>query len=261
MRKLHDLTLKIVGYEYKMKRRVVAAILAGGEGSRFRPYTEIVPKPMIPLGPEEKPLLEYIINWLSRHGIRDVVLLVGYKWKQIRNYFNDGARWNVRIRYSIDTEEYHGTGGALLNAYHQGLLDTNPTLIWYGDILAPLNIGELLRQHIEKKADALLALADRYQVPVGVARVEGDTVVELEEKPWLPIHVTIAILTLNPHILPKAEEQLGKSFDIMGDLIPWMIDNRYNVKAYVYKGPWYDVGSLERYKKLNHKDIEEFLKT
>jgi len=240
---------------------IVAAVLAGGVGSRFRPYTEIVPKPMIPLGPEEKPLLEYIICWLRKHGLRNIVLLVGYKWKQIRNYFSNGSRWSVQISYSIDSEEYRGTGGALLNAYHKGLLNTNPVLIWYGDILAPLNVEELLKQHFEKKADATLALADRYQVPVGVAKLKQDTIVELEEKPWLPTHVTIAILTLNPHILPKAEKQLGKSFDIMANLIPWMIKEKYKVKAYIHKGPWYDIGSLERYRKINHENIKEFLRT
>ena len=240
--------------------RVVAAILAGGEGSRFRPYTEIVPKPMIPLGPEERPLLEYIVRWLARHGVRDIVLLVGYRWRQIRNYFRDGEPWGTRIHYSIDTREYHGTGGALLNAYRQGLLATNPALVWYGDILAPLNVEELIRLHAETGADAILALADRYQVPVGVAKIseEGD-VTELEEKPWLRINATIGILTLNPAVLPPAEKELGKQFDIMGDLIPWMIKRGYRVKAYTYQGPWYDVGSLERYKKLDHNTIKEFL--
>ncbi|BEP18358.1 hypothetical protein PYJP_17100 [Pyrofollis japonicus] len=238
---------------------IVAAILAGGEGSRFRPYTEIVPKPMIPLGPDERPLLEYIIRWLAKHGIKEIVLLVGYKWKQIRNYFNNGERWGVRIHYSLDTEEYRDTGGAVLNAYKQGLLNSNPILIWYGDILAPLNVKELLEYHVREKADAVLALADRYRVPVGVAKLEGNNIVELREKPWLEIKATIAILTLNPNVLPQAEKELGKSFDIMGDLIPWMIRSEMRVKAYIYKGPWYDVGSLERYKKLNHEEIKEFL--
>lgn len=240
---------------------ITAAILAGGEGSRFRPYTEIVPKPMIPVGPEERPLLEHIIRWLAKHDIRDIILLVGYKWKQIRNYFGHGERWNVRIRYSLDTEEYRNTGGALLNAYRQGLFDnTNTILIWYGDILAPLNVRDLLNVHHKWNADATIALADRYQVPVGVAKVnEEGYVIELKEKPWLSVHVTIGILALNTRVLKGIEDVLGRSFDIMGDLVPWMIRNEYRVKAYVYKGSWYDMGSLERYKKFNYNEIKEFL--
>ena len=240
---------------------IIAAILAGGEGSRFRPYTEIVPKPMIPIGPEEKPLLEYIIRWLAKYDIRDIVLLVGYRWKQIRNYFSHGERWNVKIRYSLDTKEYRNTGGALLNAYNRGILnDSDITLIWYGDILAPLNVKELLNMHQKWKADATIVLADRYQVPVGVAKVNNNNdVIELKEKPWIEVYVTIGILTLNVEILKNIEDELGRSFDIMGDLVPWMIKNDYIVKAYVYKGPWYDIGSLERYEKLDYNEIKEFL--
>jgi len=243
-------------------QNVTAAILAGGKGKRFRPYTEIIPKPMIPVGPEEKPLLEYIIKWLSNYGIRDIVLLVGYRWRQVSNYFNDGARWGVRIKYSIDTEEYKNTGGALLNAWRQGLLGKNDLLIWYGDILAPLDVNHLLDKHYRWDADATIVVADKYQVPVGVAKVdENGNIIELKEKPWIDIHATIGILTLKPRILDQAEEVLGKSFDIMGELIPWMINEGKKVKAYIYNGPWYDIGSLERYAKLDHNRIKEFLKT
>lgn len=240
--------------------RVVAAILAGGEGRRFRPYTEIIPKPMIPVGPEEKPILEHIVVWLVRHGVRDIVVLAGYRWRQIRNYFRDGGYWGARIRYSIDTPEYSDTGGALLNAYNQGLFNNaDHVLVWYGDILAPLNVRELLDKHIGTSADATLALADRYQVPVGVAKLKGDDVVELVEKPWLSINVTIGILVLRKTVLPGAEWSLGKSFDIMTHLVPWMIRNGMRVKAYIYQGPWYDVGSMERYAKLDHNNLAEFL--
>lgn len=240
--------------------RVIAAILAGGEGRRFRPYTEIIPKPMIPVGPEEKPILEHIVVWLVRHGLQDIVVLAGYRWRQIWNYFRDGRYWGARIRYSIDTPEYNGTGGALLNAYRQGLFKgAEHVLVWYGDILAPLDVRELLKKHLSTNADATLALADRYQVPVGVAKLSGDNVVELVEKPWLNINVTIGVLVLRKIVLSEAERNLGRRFDIMSHLIPWMIKTRKRVKAYIYRGHWYDVGSMERYAKLNHSNLAEFL--
>ena len=212
---------------------VVAAILAGGEGRRFRPYTEIIPKPLVPVGPEEKPILEYIVVWLSRHGLRRIVLLVGYRWRQIRNYFRDGRDWGVEISYSVDTPDYTDTGGALLNAYQRGLLPRSGTiLVWYGDILAPVNVGELLRRHREAGAHATLVLADRYQVPVGVAEVdENGNITRLEEKPWLPLKVTIGVLALEASIIPAAEEDLGKTFDIKGDMVPWKIESGMKVKA------------------------------
>jgi len=189
---------------------VVAAVLAGGEGKRFRPYTDLIPKPMVPVGPEERPLLEHIVAWLTRHGLRDVVLLVGYRWRQIANYFRGGEPWGARIRYSRDEEGYTGTGGALLNARRRGLLDADTVLVWYGDILAPVDVYDLLERHSGWRADATLVLADRYQVPVGVAEVdeEGD-VTKLEEKPWLPLKVTIGVLTLQP---PGSSAWPGRSW-------------------------------------------------
>ena len=241
-------------------KRVKAVIMAGGKGTRFRPYTEIIAKPMIPLGPKQKPILEHIIHWLSKNGIKEFVFLIGYLGQQIKNYFGKGERWNIQIQYSEDTKEYHDTGGALLNAYRKGLLDTETILTWYGDILANVNVRKLLSKHWSNKADATLVLAEKYQLPVGVAEI-GDEgrIVKLVEKPWYPLKVTIGILALQTRVLDKAEEALGKNFDIMSHLIPWMIENEYNVLAYVHDGFWYDVGSMERYAKLDGAKVEEIL--
>ncbi|KSW10749.1 sugar-phosphate nucleotidyltransferase [Pyrodictium occultum] len=237
----------------------VAAILAGGEGRRLRPYTDLIPKPMIPVGPEEKPVLEHIVEWIARHGVRDIVLLVGYKWRYIRNYFRDGAGLGARIRYSVDTPEYRGTGGALLQAYRRGLL-RNPTLVWYGDILAALNPLDLLKTHEEKRSHATLAIATRYQVPVGVAEMgEDGRITGLREKPELSINATIGILAVDPSVLDEAEQKLGRNFDIMAGLIPYMIERGYRVYAYIYNGPWIDVGSMERYAKLDPDRLAEIL--
>ena len=237
---------------------VKAAVLAGGKGTRFHPYTEIIPKPLIPLGSEEKPILEYIVCWLARHGVSDIVLLLGHRWRSIVNYFGNGSRWGVRIRYSIDDERYGNTGGALLKAYDKGLLDET-TIIWYGDIMAPLGLDGLLREHRGSGAPATIVLAARYRVPVGVARVRDGYIEDLVEKPWLDMRVTIGILALEPWILGEAGKSLGTRFDVMGDMIPWMLREGYRVRAYIYKGPWWDVGSLERYKKINLDDLCDFI--
>ncbi len=238
--------------------RVCGAVLAGGKGVRFKPYTDIVPKPMLPVGDDEKPVLEYILSWITGFGIRDFVLLVGYRWRQIWNYFGDGGRFGVRIKYSIDNEEYGGTGGALLQAYRKGLFnDYDAVLVWYGDILAPLAVEDLLKTHLQDKAAATIAVAQKYQLPVGVARIdEKGYVKELHEKPWHNINVTIGITVLDPELLGESEEELGKKFDLMGDYIPWLIHRGHKVKAYIHKGLWYDVGSLERYVKLPDKIVE-----
>ena len=238
-----------------------AVIPAGGEGSRFRPYTDIVPKPMIPLGEEEKPILDYVVCHLTKSGFNEIVLLVNYKWKYIKNYFEDGRRYNANIRYSIDDENYSNTGGSLLKAYNNNLIKSNPVLIWYGDILANLDPKQVIDLQIKGKYDAVLVVANRYQIPVGVAEVDdNNNVLSLREKPWLNVKVTIGILSLNTDILKNIENELGTKFDIMGDLIPYMINNKMKVKAYIYNDDWIDVGSLERYKKIDNNLLKKVIK-
>ncbi len=237
--------------------KIVAAILAGGEGKRFRPYTEIIPKPMIPIGPEEKPVLEYIISWIHRYGINDFVLLVNYKWRYIANYFGKGEKLGVNIRYSIDDNEYGDTGGALLKAYREGFL-LPTTLVWYGDILAPLNVTEVISKHLENSNDLTLVITNRYRVPVGVVKLEEDgRVIDMEEKPELDIHATIGVAVINTSILSEAEKDLGKKFDFMGELVPYLIARQKKVYGYIYEGPWFDIGSFERYKKIDFNKIAE----
>ncbi|AFZ70557.1 Nucleoside-diphosphate-sugar pyrophosphorylase family protein [Caldisphaera lagunensis DSM 15908] len=240
---------------------LTAVIPAGGEGSRFKPYTDIVPKPMIPLGEEEKPILDYIVHHLSRNGFEHIILLVNYKWKYIKNYFQDGNRYNLKIDYSIDDDKYSNTGGSLLKAYKNNLINSDPVLIWYGDILANLNPNDIVKVHKEEDLDALLVVADKYQIPVGVAEIdENNNIVRLREKPWYEIKVTIGILTLNVDVLKSIENALGTKFDIMGDLIPYMIKNKKKVKAYIYNEEWIDVGSLERYKKIDEKILKKVIR-
>ena len=219
---------------------------------------------MIPIGKRQRPLLEYIVRILRRHGIKDIVLLVGYKYEQILNYFEDGQRFGVKISYVIDEPEFKGTGGALLNAYLKGALDGADTLlVYYGDILSNINLGDLLRKHSEWGSKATLAVATKYQVPVGV--VEADDkgrVRSIIEKPWLNILATIGILALEVdtlNVLEKIREKV-RGPDIMGHLIPELVNMGMPVYTYKFNGEWYDVGTTERYEKLDNSRIEILFK-
>lgn len=245
-----------------MSQGVTAVVLAGGMGTRFHPYTEIVPKPMIPIGVDEKPVLEYIVKWLSRFGVKKYVFLVNYRWRYIQNYFGDGSRFNVEITYSIDEPNgYTNTGGSILKAYREGLF-TGTAIIWYGDILAPLDVKDLLNYHQSKRGDLTLVVTKKYKVPVGVATLGSDfSIIEMREKPYLDINATIGVGVLETKILDDdLEEKLGLNFDFMGDLIPWLITKRAKIYGYVYNGDWFDVGSLEKYKKLDNNCLKELFK-
>lgn len=229
-------------------------------GSRFHPYTEIIPKSMIPIGPTEKPVLEIILKWLRKYGIEKFVFLVDYKWRYIYNYFGDGSRFKTYIAYSHDDQQgYKGTGGAILKAYRSNLVKERG-LIWYGDIIAPLDVRDLLDYHEDKKSDVTLVVTRRYQVPVGVAKVgEDGRIVNMVEKPELDISATIGVAVVEDHVFTaNIESELGRDFDFMGDLVPWMIKKGFRVYGYIYQGLWFDVGSLERYKKINTHDLEVF---
>ncbi|MEM4717342.1 MAG: nucleotidyltransferase family protein [Desulfurococcaceae archaeon] len=239
---------------------IKAIILAGGPGSRFHPYTEIIPKSMVPVGRHEKPVLEIIIKWIKRHGIGKFIFLVDYKWKYIYNYFGNGSRFNVTIEYSHDDQRgYRNTGGAILKAHRAGMFKDR-ALIWYGDIIAPININALLKYHEDRKADLTLVVTSKYKVPVGVAQVSDDfRVVQMVEKPELDISATIGVGVVEENVFEKdIESILGKDFDFMGNFVPWLISSGYRVYAYIYDGLWFDVGSLERYKKINYGDLSVF---
>ena len=235
-------------------------VLCGGRGSRLRPLSYYIPKPMMPIGRREKPLLEYILRLMAFHGLKDVLLLVGYKGNQIRNYFRDGSFLDLKLSYAHDNKDFPGTGGAILNAFRLGLLPENSTiLVYYGDILSDINLKEMLKAHRSSGAATTIAVSMAYRLPVSIAKLNGDRVIEFEEKPALRLPVGIGILAIESETLQHMANlhKKGHDLDLMRDFIPYLIKRGMFVKAYVTDAFWYDVGSLEKYEKLDHDDIEK----
>lgn len=242
---------------------VKGVILCGGEGKRLRPLTYYLQKTMIPIGDKQKPLLEYIIKLFRYHGFRDITLLIGYKNEQIKNYFEDGSRYKMNIEYVCDPLNLKGSGHALLNAYNEGhFQDSSNIIVYYGDILSNIDLKDLLVHHVSRNADATLAVATKYQVPVGVVEMDGDRVIKMREKPWIDIYATIGIIALSMDSLEVLKE-FGRGYrelDIMSHFIPELVRRGMNVTAYPYDGFWYDVGSTEKYEKLNNHIIDKLFK-
>ena len=234
-------------------------VLCGGRGSRLRPLSYYIPKPMMPIGRREKPLLEYILRLMAFHGLKDVLLLVGYKGDQIRNYFRDGSFFGLRLSYAYDNKDFPGTGGAVLNALRLGLLPDNSTiLIYYGDILSDIDLKEMLKVHRSSGATATLAVSMAYRLPVSIAELDGDRIVRFEEKPALRLPVGIGILAIEGEVLQHMANlhRKGRDLDLMRNFIPYLIEQGMFVNAYVTDAFWYDIGSLEKYEKLDHDEIE-----
>lgn len=243
---------------------IKGVILAGGQGKRLRPLSYYFQKCMIPVGHIQKPLLEYIIRLFKYHSITDVSLLVGYKHEQIINYFNSGDRFGVKITYVLDNDEFTGSGGSILNFHHTAPIDANDTLIiYYGDIISNIDLHQMLNEHHKNQATATLALTQGYQVRVGIANVVGNDITAWQEKPTLDLYAGIGIMTLNGTAMNDLNElhksSLTKEIDVMSHLVPYLLQKQRKVKAFITDAFWYDVGSTERYEKLENSDIETAL--
>jgi mannose-1-phosphate guanylyltransferase len=243
-------------------RRAVGVVFAGGEGKRLRPLTYYFQKCMIPVGSLQKPLLEYILMLLKRHGIVETKLLVGYKHEQIMNYFGDGGRFGIGIEYYVDDPALGGSGGALLNAVRSGAFkDVDVLLVYYGDILSDIDLSAMVSQHVGNGSVATLAVAKGFQVPVGVAEVDGTRVRGWVEKPWIDIHAGIGVVALSSEALGELEVLVDgrREVDLMGDLVPSLIEGGSRVDAYFTDAFWYDVGSTEKYEKLDNGQVDRLL--
>jgi mannose-1-phosphate guanylyltransferase len=238
-------------------------LFCGGEGTRLRPLTYYFQKTMIPIGSNQKPLLEYVVLLLRRHGFTDILLLVNYKAEQIINYFGDGSRFGVKLSYLQDDPGLKGSGGAIVNALRKRAIgESDDFLVYYGDILTNMDISDLMKRHQKRKVAATIALSKGFSVPVGVAEVSTDGMVtRFTEKPNLDKPVSIGIMALNGITLKYLTEisTHRNEIDLMGHLIPELIACNEPVQAYLMNNFWYDVGSTEKYEKLSNVSVERNL--
>jgi mannose-1-phosphate guanylyltransferase len=239
-----------------------AAVLCGGEGTRLRPLTNYFQKTMIPVGAKKRPLLEYIVRLLSYNGIKDITLLTGYRTEDIEGYFEDGAKFGVRLNYSRDVEKEKGSARSLQNALKTGKIGRfDDLVIYYGDVLSALKVRDLLANHEKEKAAMSLVLSRDYKVPVGVAQVKDGSVVSFREKPVLPLSATMGSLVISKGCLGALSEVTSKrgSVDIMTHFVPAVIGGGLKVAPFYIEGFWYDVGTTEAYEKLDTKLVDSSL--
>ena len=242
---------------------VKGLVLCGGPGTRLRPITYYITKALIPVGLKQKPLLEYVVRLLKFHGVADMAFLVDYKAEQIVNYFDNGARFDVKISYIRDVPEFRGTAGSVLNAFKQGYATQSDTLlVYYGDIVTTMNLKKLLDFHRRKRSVATIALASGFTVRVGLADINRDGRLRgFEEKPKLEKPVSIGIMVLEGEVLKVIEGLFSRKrgLDLMGDVVPHLVKQGKLVYGYLSDAFWYDVGSTEAYEKLDNQFIEKSL--
>lgn len=221
-----------------------AVILAGGKGTRLRPYTTVFPKPLMPVG--DKPILEIIVRQLKLHGIDEIIMAVGHLAELIMTFFGDGSKFGVRIKYSREDEPL-GTAGPL-SLIRDELTET--FLVMNGDILTTLNYSDLIDYHRSSGAIATIALNRRdIYIDFGVVKLdENSYIADYIEKPTLKYLVSMGVYVFEPRVLDYIPE--GKKFDFP-ELVKKLISAGEKVKGYVYDGYWLDIGRPEDYERAN----------
>ena len=228
---------------------VKAVILAGGLGTRLRPLTLKTPKPMLPLG--KKPILEHLINWNKKNGVKSIVLCVSYRKEKIQNYFKDGKKFGIDIEYAISNKPL-ATAGQLKTA--EEFIDETFVCV-YGDSIFDFNLRNMIKQHKAKKAFTTMSLFEyKTNLEYGVINTsKTGKVTSWEEKPEIKANINMGCYVMEPGILKYIPKNKPYGMD---DVIKKAMKNKKLVSSFITKKGFLDIGNKESYKKAN----EEFAK-
>ena len=223
-----------------------AVILAGGKGTRLKPYTNVIPKPLMPIG--DMSILEVLIHQLQRAGVHEVILTVGHKADLLHAFFQDGQRFGIPIRYSYEDKPM-GTAGPLKIV--KGLPKT--FLVMNGDVLTDLDFSDLVRFHKETQSMVTIAMYNRHvNIDLGVLQFnDGYQVTGYIEKPTYEFNVSMGVYVFELAALDyiPADEH----FDFPS-LILKLIENGQKVSGYPFTGYWQDLGRPDDYEQA----VEDF---
>lgn len=223
-----------------MKRAVV---LAGGKGTRLRPYTVALPKPLMPIG--EYPILEVIIRQLRAQGFEHVTLAVNHQADLFRAFFGDGSKWGMRIDYSLESK-------ALSTMAPLKLIDDLPEhfLVMNGDILTDIAYGDFLQAHVE--ADRLFTIsasARQQKIDYGVLNVDAAGILNgFEEKPSIPFLVSMGVYAVSRRAVDSIPPDQAYGFD---DLVLGFLRQGEKVTTVPHQGYWLDIGRPDDYERAS----------
>jgi mannose-1-phosphate guanylyltransferase/phosphomannomutase len=228
-----------------------AVLMAGGSGTRLRPLTCSLPKPMVPI--VNKPIIGHIVELLKQYGIKDIIVTLHYLPTVIENYLKNGSEMGVNVSYAIEEGAPLGTAGCVKNI--ESKLDDTFVVI-SGDALTDFNLEDAIKFHKEKKSKATLVLT-RVPNPLEFGVVITDNEGRIErflEKPTssevFSDTINTGIYILEPEILKYLPENTEKDFS--KDLFPLLLKNNDPMFGYIAEGYWCDVGNLETYRTANY---------
>jgi len=220
--------------------RMKAIILAGGLGTRLKPFTEVIPKPLLPIG--EKAVLEIQIEHLEEYGFNQIYLATNFKSRYIQNFFGDGSQYGVDLKVSKEDKPL-GTVGPLSLLKDQ--LDKH-FLVMNGDILTRLNFTNMYKFALEKEAKLTIGVK-KILTPFRFGNIEsvGDYVTNIEEKPDIETNVLAGIYVMSPEIFSYIPDNEPFGMD---QLIRRMLEEGDPIAKYQISEYWLDIGVIDDYK-------------
>lgn len=217
-----------------------AVILAGGKGTRLRPYTTTIPKPLVPIG-GEMPILEIVINQLARYGFKHITLAVNHMANLIMAFYGDGSKWGVKIDYSLEDKPLSTIGPLTL-------IEDLPKefLVMNGDILCNLNYQEFFDWHVKSLCDITVSCYKRdVNIDFGVIDYDDENMVtSFIEKPSYHFSVSMGVYCMSRKIIERLPKGGSYGFDNL------MIDglkSKLSIQARPFDGFWLDIGRPEDY--------------
>ena len=230
-----------------------AVIMAGGFGTRLRPITCNIPKPMAPVA--NVPMMEHIINLLKQYDFKRICSILYFQPEVITNYFGDGKKFDIEMEYQMAAADY-GTAGSVKNT--EAKLKDEPFIIISGDVLTDFDLSEAIKFHQEKKAMATMVLtrvANPLEYGVVITGEDGKIIRFLEKPSWGEVFsdtINTGIYILEPEIFKYIPEKT--EFDFSKNLFPLMLKEGLPLYGYIADGYWKDIGSLDEYI-LAHQNV------
>lgn len=226
-----------------------AIILAGGKGTRLKPYTTVFPKPLMPIG--DYPILDVVIQQLKYYGFTDVILAVGHMRELFEAFFGNGKKWGVNMSYSFENKPL-GTAAPI-----KLIKDLNDEfLVMNGDVLTDIDFAEFMKFHKSKDTLCTIAMYPKpVKVDLGVLKVdEHNNLQDYIEKPTLHYQVSMGVYAFKKAVLDYLPE--NEYFDFP-DLIKALLKDDESVAGFPFSGNWLDIGRPEDYSEAIKKFDEK----
>lgn len=222
-----------------------AIIMAGGLGKRLMPLTKDVPKPLLKIG--DKPIIEHVISHIADHGIENVFITVNYKSQMVEDYLGDGKQLGVKIEY-LREEKQLGTVGAISLLRDRKI--EFPFIITNGDILTRIDVRKLLDAHDTNGSGMTVCLKSfHYDVPYGVVNVNGNRLVNFDEKPQYNFLINTGIYCMSPELMSFIP--YNEYYDA-NMLVNLLLSKNIPVGSFIIDEYWRDIGNIEDFYGANN---------